>query len=144
MDEASRSFFDLPFLYPVRLDLQPQGCGGFLWASFWATDHQASCFRGYYPLVNYHSNGIVPIFNRKYIFNPGPFSIAILDYRSVNFLRRFFFKKVRLPASHPPKKVGKAYHHSVRKTYGRITWRAKNPLKIARMPWSPKKFPKNL
>ena len=25
----------------------------------------------------------IPIFNRKYIFNPGPFSIAMLDYRSV-------------------------------------------------------------
>ena len=27
--------------------------------------------------------GTLTIFNRKYIFNPGPFSIAMLDYRSV-------------------------------------------------------------
>ena len=26
-----------------------------------------------------HSNGISPIHNRKYTFNPGPFSIAMLD-----------------------------------------------------------------
>ena len=25
------------------------------------------------------------MFNRKYIFNPGPFSIAMLDYRIVTF-----------------------------------------------------------
>ena len=32
-----------------------------------------------------------PHFNRKYIFNPGPFSIAILDYRSVNFKIKHVF-----------------------------------------------------
>ena len=38
-----------------------------------------------YPLVNDHIAGWnIPIFNRKYIFNPGPFSIAMLDYRSVS------------------------------------------------------------
>ena len=36
-------------------------------------------------------NRNIPILNRKYIFNPGPpFSIAMLDYRSVIFFHTFF------------------------------------------------------
>ena len=35
-----------------------------------------------YPLVNIAGWNIT-IFNRKYIFHSGPFSIAMLDYRSV-------------------------------------------------------------
>ncbi len=31
----------------------------------------------------------IPILNRKYIFNPGPFSIAMLDYLSVNVMLMF-------------------------------------------------------
>ena len=37
-----------------------------------------------YPLVNDHIAGWnIPVFNRKYSFIQGPFSIAMLDYRSV-------------------------------------------------------------
>ena len=38
-----------------------------------------------YPLVNLQVAGRdIPMFNRTYIFNPGPFSIAMLGYRSVS------------------------------------------------------------
>ena len=53
---------------------EPATCPGSLLAAWY----------NIYPLVNDHIAGWnITIFNRKYIFNPGPFSIAMLDYRSV-------------------------------------------------------------
>ena len=39
---------------------------------------------------NYSQNWNIPMFNRKYIFNPGPFSIAMLDYRNVHVPKHHF------------------------------------------------------
>ena len=44
----------------------------------------------------------IPIFNRKYIFNPGPFFIAMLVYRRVS---QDFLKPTPTQTSH----VGKRY-----------------------------------
>ena len=44
-------------------------------------------FPGSYPLVNDHIAGWnIPMFSRKYIFHPGPFSIAMLSFGSVHLL----------------------------------------------------------
>ena len=44
----------------------------------------------------------ISIFNRKYIFNPGPFSIAMLDYRSVQEVLNRSTKNVANASKHQP------------------------------------------